>query len=534
MNRLADSIILLWGWRRILLAFLAGASLVLTLPPFNALPVGWIAIPILVWMIDGAATPEGTGFLRRLMPAFWVGWWFGFGYFVAGLWWIGASFLVEADVFAWLMPFAVVVFPAALALLWAVGIALARLLWTDGWPRLLFLAVIMTLVEWLRGHILTGFPWNTVGYALMPDPLLMQPASIVGLWGMTLLALVVFAAPVLLVGGNESGRGRWLAFVLILLVFLGDIGFGLLRLRGADEATVADVRLRIVQAAIPEETKQDPGAARANFDQQLALSRSSPPPGSGDGPTLIIWPETAVPYILTEQPGALAAIADMLPSGVTLVTGAPRRAAVAPLTGPDVYNSVLVISDTGEIRDSYDKVHLVPFGEYLPLADILEPWGIRQLITLPGGFATGLQRRTLTAGNAPPFSPLICYEAIFPGAVTEEGVRPAWLLNVTNDAWYGNTPGPHQHLQQAIVRAVEEGVPLVRAANTGISVIVDAYGRVQARLDLGEVGVIDGALPQALPETLYARYGDLIPAILLGIVLVIAVVGRFGSGRQYN
>ncbi len=534
MNRLADSIILLWGWRRILLAFAAGASLVLTLPPFNALPVGWIAIPILVWMIDGSATPEGTGFLRRLLPAFWIGWWFGFGYFVAGLWWIGASFLVEADVFAWLMPFAVVVLPAGLALLWGLGAAVARLFWADGWVRILVLAVTMTLVEWLRGHILTGFPWNAVGYTLMPDTLLMQPASLIGLWGMTLLAFMVFAAPVLLVGGNEGGRGRWLGFALILLLFLGDIGFGLIRLRGADDAVVAGVRLRIVQASIPEEAKQDATAARANFDQQLELSRNAPAPGDSDGPTLIIWPETAVPYILTEQPGALAAIADMLPAGVTLVTGAPRRDPAPILNGPDVFNSVLVISDTGEIRDSYDKVHLVPFGEYLPFADTLESWGIRQLITLPGGFATGLQRRTLTAGDAPPFSPLICYEVIFPHAVTEEGVRPAWLLNVTNDAWYGNTPGPHQHLQEAILRSVEEGLPLVRAANTGISVIVDAYGRVQARLDVGEIGVIDGDLPHALPETVYARYGDIIPAILLVLVSGIALVGRYIFGRQYN
>jgi apolipoprotein N-acyltransferase len=306
MNRLADSIILLWGWRRILLAFVAGASLVLTLPPINALPVGWIAIPILVWMIDGSATPEGTGFIGRLVPAFWVGWWFGFGYFLAGLWWIGASFLVEADTFAWLLPVAVIAFPAALAILWGLGAALARMLWTDGWVRILVLAVVMTLVEWLRGHIFTGFPWNTVGYTLMPDPLLMQLASVVGLWGITLLAFLVFAAPVLLIGGSENGRGRWLALALILVAVVGDIGFGLLRLRGADDSVIADVRLRIVQAAIPQEVKIDPSQARSNFDQQINLSLSSPAPGEPDGPTLIIWPETAVPYILTEQPGALA------------------------------------------------------------------------------------------------------------------------------------------------------------------------------------------------------------------------------------
>lgn len=530
MNRLADSIILMWGWRRLALAFVAGAAMVLTLAPFYAVPIGWIAIPILIWLIDGSATPEGTGFIRRLLPAAAVGWWFAFGYFVAGLWWIGSSFLVEADVFGWLMPFAVLALPAGLALLWALGTAVVRLFWTDGWPRVLIFAVVMTATEWLRGHILTGFPWNAIGYTIMPDPLLMQPASLVGVYGMTLLAFLVFAAPVLLAGG-ERGRGRWLALTMIVVLVAADVSFGLLRLRGDDDAVVDGVQLRIVQAALPQAVKQDRSRFAANFERHIELSLSSPAPGQPGGPTHIIWPETAVPYLLTEQAGALAAIADMLPEGTTLITGAPRR----DLPGSDaVTNSVLVIGDAGEISDSYDKVHLVPFGEYLPFAPFLEGLGIRQLIALPGGFATGLERRTLSASGVPAFAPLICYEVVFPGEVVPDGARPGWLLNVTNDAWFGDTIGPRQHFQQAVIRAVEEGLPLVRAANTGIPAIVDPYGQVVARLDVGVAGIVDGELPQALPPTLYARLGDTTTGAIAVFLIAIAAVANFRRRRQYN
>ena len=529
MNRLADSIILLWGWRRLALAFLAGALMVLALAPFNALPVGWVSIPILIWMIDGSATPAGTGFVRRLLPAAAIGWWFGFGYCLAGLWWIGASFLVEADVFGWMMPFAVVALPAGLAILWAIGIALVRLLWTDGWPRILVFAAVMTLVEWLRGHILTGFPWNAFGYTLMPDPLLMQPASLVGIWGMTLLAFLVFAAPTLLVGSTEKGRGRWLVLGVIVTLLAADLGFGLIRLRGADDAIVEGVRLRIVQPGIPQEVKQDRAQAQANLERHIDLSLSETQ-SPQEAPTHIIWPETAVPYLLTEVSGPLASIAAMLADGTTLITGAPRR---DPDGSGDVMNSILVIDDGGAIVDSYDKVHLVPFGEYLPFAEVLERWGIRQLIAMPGGFAAGIERRHLVAGAAPAFSPLICYEAIFALEVTS-AERPGWLLNVTNDAWYGNTPGPRQHFRQAVLRAVEEGLPLIRAANTGVSAIVDPYGRVGARLMIGEIGVIDGDLPRALPATLYSRAGDLIPAFLALLVFSVAMFGRWWNSRRYN
>ncbi|MCW5716811.1 MAG: apolipoprotein N-acyltransferase [Bauldia sp.] len=526
MGRLADSIILLWGWRRLFLAMLAGAVTAFALAPFDLVPVPLVTIPILVWLIDGSTPPVGTGFLRRLLPAFGVGWAFGFGYFLAGLWWIGVSFLVDGDTFAWLMPVAVVVFPALLGIIWGVGTALARLFWSDGWPRIVVFAIAMTGVEWLRGHILTGFPWNAFGYALMPEPVLMQSAAVVGVWGITLLAFLVFAAPVLLVRTGE--RFRVAALLCILLLLAADAAYGVLRLRNASDETVAGVRLRIVQPNIDQRTKEDPAFWAESFRQTINLSAAP----AAQAVTHVIWPETAIPYILTESPQQLAAIAAMLDPGMVLLAGAPRADQPDENGDRAVMNSILVIEDGGVIIDSYDKVHLVPFGEYLPLQGFLEGIGLRQLISLPGGFEAGVQQRSIVAGTAPAFAPLICYEAIFPHEVVPDGDRPGWLLNVTNDAWYGDTPGPRQHLRQAIVRAVEEGLPLVRAANTGISAIVDPYGRIVASLELNETGVIDGDLPAALPRTTYARFGDTLTAAIAIVLAILAGLGRMTQTRR--
>jgi apolipoprotein N-acyltransferase len=293
---------------------------------------------------------------------------------------------------------------------------------------------------------------------------------------------------------------------------------------------VEGVRLRIVQPNISQSDKDNPVLDEFTFDRHLTLSNNVPLAGV----THLIWPETAVPYILTEAPGAIAAIGAVLPPGTSLITGAPRaeRGSVSPERA--VTNSILVVNDRGEIVDSYDKVHLVPFGEYLPFADFLEPLGIRQMIALPGGFTAGLDRRPLTSFPAPAFAPLICYEAIFPGEVLPDGERPGWLLNVTNDAWFGDSQGPRQHFRQARLRAVEEGLPLVRAANTGISAIVDAYGRVGPMLDVGEEGTLDGDLPVSLPATLYAQYRDAIPGALVLMSLFTAFIGSVARRKGNN
>ncbi len=531
MRSFANLIIVLWGWRRFVVAFAAGALSALAFAPFNLFPVLWLTFPIFVWLIDGATAAEGAGILKRLVPAAIVGWSFGFGFFLAGLWWVGAAFLVQAEIFGWLMPFAVVILPAGMALYWAFGAALARLFWSDRWSRILVFAAALSIAEWLRGHLFTGFPWNAIGYALTPMTLMMQSAALVGIWGLTLAACFIFAAPALLVADDPGSRnaGR-IAFASAGVLFLAHLGYGAVRLAGPPDALVPNVHLRIVQPNIPLGDRWGPAEADAIMQRFVDLSGAGKGAAGLAGITHVVWPESAFPFLLTERPSALSAIADLLPPGTTLITGAARAErlpANADDDGrPSIFNSIYVIDDGGEILDAYDKVHLVPFGEYIPFAGLLGRLGLRQLITLPGGFTAGVQRRTLAVPGAPPAAPLICYEIIFPGAVLPAGPRPGWLINLTDDAWFGDTPGPHQHFLEARVRAVEEGLPLVRSANSGISAIVDGHGRVIASLRLGRMGVVDGGLPVALAPTPYARFGDLIFAVLLAVTAAGALLTK--------
>jgi apolipoprotein N-acyltransferase len=535
VRSIANAIIVLWGWRRVAVAFAAGALSALALAPFGVFPVLWLTFPVFVWLIDGATAAEDAGALSRLVPAAIVGWSFGFGFFLAGLWWVGAAFLVEADIFGWLMPFAVVILPAGMALFWAFGASLARLFWSDNWSRVLVFAVALSIAEWLRGHLFTGFPWNAVGYALTPMPLMMQSAALVGIWGLTLAACFIFAAPVLLVAEDAAGRraGR-IAFAAAGVLLLAHLGFGAVRLAGAPDAVVPGVHLRILQPNIPLGERWGIEEADGIMRRYVDLSGDGKGAAGLAGVTHLIWPESAFPFLLTERPSALSAIADLLPPGTTLVTGAARAERSTQNAGddgrPPIYNAVYVIDDDGEILDAYDKVHLVPFGEYIPFAGLLQRLGLRQLITLPGGFTAGTQRRRLTVPGAPPAAPLVCYEIIFPGAVLPPGAGPGWMLNVTDDAWFGDTPGPYQHFLQARVRAVEDGLPLVRAANSGISAIVDAHGRVIASLGLGRAGVVNGDLPVNLSPTPYVRFGDLIFAVLLAICAGGALLTKVKDG----
>ena len=533
LSKIAYAIIVLWGWRRLAVALIAGAVSALAQAPFNAFPLLWLTVPVLVWLIDGATAGDRGGRIGRLVPAFAVGWFFGFGYFVGGLWWIGAAFLVDADQFAWLMPFAVVALPAGLAVFWGVGAAVARAFWPEGWPRIVVFAVVFAVVEWLRGHLLSGFPWNALGYALTPTPLMMQSAALIGVWGLTLAAWFIFAAPAVLAETHRrDGHSARFFLAFVVLLFLSHLGFGAIRLALANDAVVTGVKLRIVQPAIDQSERWMSGHENEIIKRYLEMSDGATAPDrSGVGSaTHLIWPESAFPFFLTERPDALAAIAALLPPGTTLITGAARPEPPSGVDGAErAFNSVFVIGHGGEILSAYDKVHLVPFGEYLPFRSFLESLGIRQLITLPGGFSPGPGRRTVTVPDAPPMGPLICYEIIFPDAVTDPADRPAWLLNLTNDTWFGDTPGPRQHLLQARVRAVEEGLPVVRAANSGISAIIDAYGRISRSLDVGRRGTLDGQLPVGLYRTIYGQLGDSILLVLVVLGLSVALIGQIRS-----
>ena len=519
------AIILSWGWKRAAIALVAGVLSSLAMAPFSAWPVLFLTFPVMVWLVDGA----GGGRLHGLPAAAMAGWWFGLGYFVPGLYWIGYAFLVDAPTFAWLMPFAVLGLPAYLALFPAFGFTLARLIWSKDGSRVIALAASLTASEWLRGHVLTGFPWNAFGYALTKPLALAQVASLIGLWGLTFLSVAIFASPAVLIDGNSRGRRPWVAPVMALLVLVAMGIFGAVRLSLQPTTTVANVKLRIMQPNLQQDVRFNYAAKAEVMQKYLTLSdRASGPQSTGvRDASILIWPESAFPFFLAREADALAQIDDLLPKGTILITGSVRAPDLPPGTKiTRAYNSIYAIDHDGSVLSIYDKLHLVPFGEFLPFQDWMEKLGFVQLTKVQGGFIPGAGRRAMEMPNAPPALPLICYEAIFPDEVAARGDRPGWIINLTNDGWFGISTGPYQHLQQARLRAIEQGLPVVRAANTGISAVIDPMGRIVARLGLGVEGVLDSSLPAAIAPTIYARSGDIPTAMIVAAALILVIRRR--------
>jgi apolipoprotein N-acyltransferase len=520
---LADPIILASGWRRLLIAFLAGAASTLALAPVNFWPAMFVTFPLLIWLLDGVKATRWRG----IWTTFAIGWWFGFGYFLAGLYWIGSAFLVDAKTFGWLLPFAVTALPAGMAVYSGAGFVAARCLWTTDPYRTLTFAAALSAAEWLRGHLFTGFPWNTFGYALTTPLPLAESTALFGIWGLTFVAVAVFAAPAVLADGIRRGVA---AVVLAAAALAGLAAYGASRLAVNPTEMVDGVHLRIMQPNVPQDDSFSYGARTSIMNRYVALSQGVGAAGGTaiglDGVTHLIWPESAFPFFLIREPDARAAIAAMLPPETMLIVGAARPA--GPVQGRDrhAFNSVYVIDHLGSIRATYDKMHLVPFGEYLPFEHLLTRIGLAQLTSVPGGFLPGSERRRMAIPGAPDMLPLVCYEVIFPGDVVPEGERPGWLLNLTNDAWFGISAGPYQHFQQARVRAIEEGLPLIRAANSGISAVIDPVGRVVGSLPLGNDGLLDSALPKPVQITIYARIGDLSFIVVVAGILAAGFFSR--------
>jgi apolipoprotein N-acyltransferase len=506
LSRLAGRVAGLKGWRRQLAGAAAGALGSLALPPLHLVFFLWPAFAVLLWLVSGCARPRSAAF---------VGWSFGFGYFLSGLYWVGFSFFVDAERFAVFMPFAVGGLAAGMALFTALALYFTALSGTTGWRRILVLTAAWLFSDWLRAWVLSGFPWNFLGTVWTFSDAMMQPAALGGVWLLTVLALLPAAGSSLLAGRDRGGPlGSYIFIAIAHLLLLAVWAGGELRLwraPPADEWVVEGERLRIVQPAIAQSLKWQPELRAQHVLTQMRMSASE----GHDGITQIIWAETAVPFFLEDDPALRQALARVVPPGGFLFTGAPS---VRNDGETRIFrNSFYALDGLGDIAQRFDKVHLVPFGEYDPFRDWLP---VGALAASAGNFEAGEGLRTWRLGNLPAASPLICYEVIFPGAVVRaDGPRPGWLLNATNDAWFGRSSGPYQHFANARLRAVEEGLPLVRAANSGISGVVDAYGRVVASLGLGQSGVLDAPLPKpAGGITLYARFGNF---VLLGLVILL-------------
>lgn len=519
-ERLRDAVVRLAGRRRYGLAVLAGAVAVLALPPVHFVAALLPAFIVLVWLIDGG--PEHATRRRALISAGLAGWCFGIGYFVAGLYWISFSFLVDARTFAWMIPFAVIGLAALLGFYFALVAVLTRL-WAPAGPlRVLGFAGFWAGAEWVRGWALTGFPWNLIGTAWTFSDSMIQAAAFGGTYLLSLLTVAAASFPALLGDRNVPLRGRWVwsgaPLVLLAVVW----GAGAQRLASADTDAVENVRLRLVQPNIAQRDKWRPELLGRHFATLRTLSRQ---PAPGVRPTHVIWPETAVRFFLDGEAQGVAALARAAPAGGALISGALRtsteqRGGVARRR---LWNSLAVVTADERIAGSYDKHHLVPFGEYVPLRSVF-----RMDKITPGriDFSPGPGQRNIGLPGGPAFSPLICYEAIFPGRVVGAD-RPGWLLNLTNDAWFGASSGPYQHFASTRLRAVEEGLPLVRVANTGISGVVDPYGRIVVRSKLNQAVALDSRLPDALSPTFYAAWGNWVPLSLVLIVLAAAGIRRY-------
>ncbi len=531
MERLAGKVMLLWGWRRAGLAVAAGAIAALSMPPVSFVASLFVSFTLLVWLMDGTATAPEAGRLGRFRAAFSLGWLFGFGYFVAGLWWLGNALLVDADEFAWALPLAIFGLPAVLAVFYGLATLIASLLWSDGFGRLAALAVGFALAEWLRSFLFTGFPWNAIGYGVMPVPIMMQSAQAIGIFGVTLLAVFVVGAPALFGTRKGAAGGLGIAAVLIAAHF----GYGAYRMNfvAATPSNEPPVSVRIVQPVIDQARKMDNADRRAVFEEHLALS-ALPPKDGARRPDIIVWPETSVPFILTENPGALTRIAETLQDGQVLISGVVRAEEASPGDMPRYYNSIYAIDSQGQIIAASDKVHLTPFGEYLPFQSFWDLLGVGNIVEMPGGFTAGASRSLITLPSGRSFYPLICYEAIFPAEIGADVTRASALLNITNDAWFGNTPGPYQHFLQARLRAVESGLPLIRGANTGISAIINAKGVVENALDFDQKGVIDSTLSSAIVPTWNNYTRETHFWLLIAVMALIAVVSRMGLKNGLN
>lgn len=493
-------------WKGLFVAFAAGALMALGFAPMHAWPVIFFSLPIFYKLLQTAVSRA---------QALWRAFAFGYGHAMAGTWWIANALLVDADKFAWMMPFSILGLSAAMAM-WFVFFGFLFYVCRARMTPLLF-AALWLVVEYARSWGMFGFPWNLAGYISLAWLPVAQMASIVGVYGLSFLVVLAGLLPIILLRQRDR-PAQYTVAVIACVLAIAIVFIGVERLH--DPIKKTPITLRLVQPNIPQKVKG------LREGQRLAielLGRLSMPPLGVGSPDVTLWPETAYPFNLRAG--------EVMPRPKTglIITGAVRVEGYA--SDAKIWNNLAALASDGTVLASYDKHQLVPFGEFVPLRHLLP---LAKITPGDTDFSRGDGPRTLAVGNLPPFSPLICYEVIFPWMAVAAGDkdRPKWLLNVTNDGWYGDSPGPYQHLDAARMRAIEQGLPLVRVANSGVSEVMDGRGLVVASLPLNQRGGLDVQLPEALPMTLYARFGERY-LIFMIIILTFFLCGyRNGSENK--
>ena len=535
-NPCADQLRSLSSRKAYAVAFFVGALLTLAFPPFQLLPVLCIAFPMLIWLIEGLES-DTLGNSRR---AFVIGWWFGVGHHITGLYWITIALGIDGGKFLWVVPFALLLLPAYLSLFigfctWAFHRTHLR-----GLSRLLLFGVCWVTAEYLRSVILGGFPWNLMGYVWTISTASLQPASLVGVYGLSLWAVLLGVSFSAFSPFTAVPRPAHSLFPLYALVFTALlVGWGEIRLR-ANPAEIQDKTntsmpwIRVVQGNIDQAMKWSPWLQQETLQTHIDLSRGGwaerKPLDPQPRPDYIVWPETSMPFPFDADSEWVQSLGKLSEADGALITGVTR---VKDARSPhwQIWNSVQVVSG-GEhpaLVDVYDKVKLVPFGEFLPLRAFFDWFNLSKVTHGSVDFSTGEGPRYLTLpGKAPLVQPLICYETIFPFFHPfDQEKRPDWLLNVTNDAWFGDSTGPYQQFQMARTRAVEQGAPMIRAANSGISGAIDPYGRVINKLPLNVPGAFTVKLPHKTESpTFYARYSEFTVLLISYFLLLYAFRSR--------
>lgn len=515
-RRLAQVCLDLPPWRRRIALAIAGGLAAFALPPFNWVPV---LVPSFVFLLVVA------GGERRRRSAFGAGWWWGFGHFLAGDYWIANSFMIDPIHFGWMIPIIIPGLSAYLAIYCGLAVMAAWHWRHRPLSYVLALAAVWPATEWLRGHVLTGYPWNLIAYSWSNINAMMQSAAWWGSWGLGAITVLLVSLPALFL--MTSRRVACVGLLCGVVILWAIWGAGVYRLAAAGYATVAGTKLRLVQPAIPQLDKMMGLHRTENFVKHLRMSIDE---AGFDHLTAVIWPESAAPPFLERFSDERATMTMAVPRAGTPAAGLLIAGSVRgqPLDGDldQVWNSLVVLNGEGRILATADKFHLVPLGEYVPLRSVF-PF-INKLTPGSMNFSTADGPQTVHVPGLPPFGALICYEVIFPGAVTNAADRPNWLLNITNDGWFGTSTGPYQHFASARFRAVEEGIPLIRAANTGITAEVDSYGRIIASLPLGAANALDVDLPEKLQSpTLFTRFG------VGGFILLSLVMSACGYALTY-